>query len=91
MTTRELELTSLGKDAKTEITKAPKPFDRATLSKELTGGAVVPTRSPPTPVIVAGFAALSLPRKAEGTRGFHLESADAKASCGFEPHSRHSK
>jgi hypothetical protein len=34
----KMELASMGKDAKQLITKAPKPFDQATLVKEMMGG-----------------------------------------------------
>lgn len=38
----KMELAATGKDAKTSITKAPKPFDRDAFVKQMTGGAGAP-------------------------------------------------
>jgi hypothetical protein len=38
----KMELAAVGKDAKTGITKPPKPFDQAALVKQMTGGATTP-------------------------------------------------
>ena len=43
----KMELAAVGKDAKTTITKKPKPFDQDALIKQMTGGAGAAAAAPP--------------------------------------------